>query len=256
MSISKKKLESTKDYSKFKFIPFNRNTIPNHIDKLSASMLKHGFLGAILVTSDFYILDGQNRFKAAQKLGIEVPYIKENSIKFSKNEAIVKTIVSLQSSKSWKNPDYLNAWVSFKKPAYLFIKEIVSNYDLNVTLALLLADEYKKTWGKGGDKFKEGSLTLNPSQQDALVERADQVKEISNYKAHWSNFNRTNSFLRSTVNTVRTPGYDHSRMLMKLEKASHKMVQCKNQTEYRECWEEIYNYGVKKTISLFYFRGY
>lgn len=238
-SVNGKVLEMTYDYEKFNFIPFNRPTVPSHIKNLANSMNDIGFIGNVVVTRDMYVIDGQNRIKAAQLSGSPVYYVQEN-FDYKKNEKMVNLIVKLQQGKNWSLEDYLHAWMSFNKDTYMYINKIRTEYMLNVTHVLLLAGEYSKGFRNGARKFKDGVLIFNQNCKDEIQNLAGQFYEIFTFNPNWLNFKGQSNLKRVIVNMVRTEGYSQARMLHQLKKDSY-LLEATRKGVYIDQLEKIYN---------------
>ena len=97
---------TTKDYERFRMFSINRKNLHEPtIKKLMESMEKSGFVSTITVskgknTNKLDIYDGQHRFEAAKRLGIEVNYTEYRDLRES-------DIPNLQILKSWGLDDFL-----------------------------------------------------------------------------------------------------------------------------------------------------
>ena len=99
----KTRIEVSKDYNKFKFVSGNRPVDDRHVNKLVHSMKQHFIPTPIIVNSKNEIVDGQHRYLACKKLGLDVYYYK-NDIKLDG----LRTIN--QNMKNWTLDDFLESY--------------------------------------------------------------------------------------------------------------------------------------------------
>ena len=107
------KVYQTKDYSLFDRIVGNR-WIDNpdnerHVRKLMESFQEIYVPEPIIVSKEYGIIDGQNRFKACKLLGIPVMYI------ISKSASIKDVILMNNTQLGWKMKDYLQFLLSISQ---------------------------------------------------------------------------------------------------------------------------------------------
>lgn len=106
---------STKDYSIFKSVNFNREKNRRHIETLKKIILKENLLHLhpILLNEKMEVVDGQHRLEAAKELGLPVYYIRGeisydhilNSNLFQKKMDL-EDVIKFYSMKD-KIPDYI-----------------------------------------------------------------------------------------------------------------------------------------------------
>jgi len=122
------KILTTKDYSIFKKISYNRELNEAHVVKLMQSMKVNMMPFVFPVNKDMELIDGQHRLEAIKRLDadIEVNYTILEKYDYS-------DIVQInQTMKKWTNQDYLNLWLSrdvnIDKTPYLTYQHIAGNY--------------------------------------------------------------------------------------------------------------------------------
>ena len=96
----------TVDYDIFKLVVGNRIIEPKQVTKLKKSFELVGPQVAIIVNTDMEVLDGQHRLKAAQELGIAIPYIIKDVSRANKTDII---LAMNSTAKSWITDDYVHA---------------------------------------------------------------------------------------------------------------------------------------------------
>ena len=168
--VIQKDISYSSNYSMFKYLEQNRETIDRHINDLMTSIKESGQVHPIVVNKDFEIIDGQNRFKACKLLGIPVMYI------ISKSASIKDVIVMNNTQLGWKMKDYLRCFShknhdNYKE--YLEVKSFMEEYKLNFSIALYLlsdgkGDEYGRTAFKRGT-FKIRNMKKAKKMADILL---------------------------------------------------------------------------------------
>jgi hypothetical protein len=75
--MKKPQIQSTTDYSIFKFVSFNREKQKSHIENLKHIIQENNLLAfhPIIVNEKMEVIDGQHRLAAAQDLGLEIYYV-------------------------------------------------------------------------------------------------------------------------------------------------------------------------------------
>lgn len=78
-------VERTKEYDRFKLLKGNRTLDKYHLRKLKESIEKNNHLNLhpIIVNKDFEVIDGQHRLESARQLGVDIYFIKSESIEDS-----------------------------------------------------------------------------------------------------------------------------------------------------------------------------
>lgn len=174
----------TKDYSKFKFAKENRQTKKGLVEKLKESMQKHGFVAGrpILITKDWVIVDGQNRFKAAKELHLEVHY------EFIEGN-YVETMIDLNSSQSnWSLQDYINSYAVQNIDCYRKMVKFEEKHKLGSTnnISICIADQINSRQIRSGKEFEFNPL----SEQIATF-----IYDCESIVPYWKN----KEFVRSLV---------------------------------------------------------
>ncbi len=114
-------IHKTKDYNQFIFREDNRAKISQaHVERLAQSIASRNLLEfkPILVKAAMEIIDGQHRFLAAKKLGIEIYY----EIKKDINPL---DVITLTISKAWMFSAYFNFFCKNNYTEYLKLKDFV-----------------------------------------------------------------------------------------------------------------------------------
>ena len=154
--VVKKDINYSSDYSMFKFLDQNRETMDRHIADLAASIKESGQIHAIVVNDKFEIIDGQNRFKACKLLGIPVMYIQNKT-------ASIKDVILMNNTQvGWKMRDYLRCFSNKKHDnyaEYVDVNDFMEEYKLNFSITLyLLSDARSDEYGRVA--FKKGTFKV------------------------------------------------------------------------------------------------
>ncbi|MHA1989194.1 MAG: hypothetical protein ACW98D_21430 [Promethearchaeota archaeon] len=170
-----------KDYkSKLNILPslINRPITEAHVNLMRESVISHGVLrDVILVYTDiftgksrYYIADGQHLTKVLVSLNLtfNAKVIKADSV-----EDLVTLIANLNNtSKSWTNRDYLNAWCATGKQEYLYLREISRRYS-RYTIDTLL-----RAFGSRSKAFKDGAMQVNKKLGEAILQELNLMAAI------------------------------------------------------------------------------
>jgi len=178
------KINETIHHEWFQRFPFNRETIPNHINRLKKSIETHGFLLPILVTKyedSLYILDGQNRVEAAKLLDPPVPikYIileYETPLTLEAIAILVSTIN--ENSVRWKVMDYMNAWVKLGKKQYLNFQTFYIKQEIYFIEAFMLMVRYDGSKYPG--PYNRGTITFNDGDYNKAEKKITIFKKVLN----------------------------------------------------------------------------
>lgn len=124
------KIESTKDYEKFKFILGNRSVLRTHVNNLIESISQCNLLhvNPIIVNENFHVIDGQHRLLAAKQLDIEIYYMIIES-----GDSELNQIHHLNKhSKNWSTKEYVESHAALGDAGSIAIlktcKQLQSSY--------------------------------------------------------------------------------------------------------------------------------
>jgi len=135
----KYEIKESSDYTIFNLQKDNRDISKSHVENLAKEMKIRGFAPSksIQIDSNFNIIDGQHRFLAAQKAGIPVLYIIDDSMNFLLANKNQKQIVAADFVKYYAvngYQDYIKLSENCKKynidptkGSYLFSEEMTNS---------------------------------------------------------------------------------------------------------------------------------
>ena len=229
---------TTKDYERFRMFSMNRKKLHEPtIKKLMESMEKSGFVSTITVSKNkdsnlFDIYDGQHRFEAAKRLGIEVNYTEY--ICLNKED-----IPNLQILKSWGLEDFLHYGVETNMPDYKYLDKVKIDTNLPLTALIIMF---------GGSVY--GNKLFKDMKWKAISKNTGW--EIIRCLRDFGNRNiplwKSARFIWGfcLVYNSKAAKYDHERMLRHIDKASMKLTKQASPNDYARNIQELYNHGVSK----------
>ncbi len=231
---------STTDYDVFAFDPANRPIRRKHVEKLKEKILRRNLLQSypIIVSSvdgQWIVRDGQHRLTAARELGVAIYYT-------FNDEMTVEDVSDTNDGQTpWFSNDYLHHFCARGFPEYLKLRAFMEQFPwLTLTTAVNLC-MYGDRIVRG---FSEGKYKCND------VEFATQVAQAALQFSRWVPFYRESIFLYSVRQLFEHEGYNHQRMLRKMEFQSTRLVKCVNVVEYMRVFNSIYNHQSKESDRL------
>lgn len=145
------KIFVTSDYSRFKKLKGNRELRKNV--SLEKSIRKSGIIIPIEVNEQFEILDGQNRFEFAKKMGIPIPYRVIDGLG-------IQEVIDLNSTtKPWTVMDYINKYCLDENIEYINLRDLSIKYTRIPISSLASAGEgYLNLNSKTTKNIREGTF--------------------------------------------------------------------------------------------------
>lgn len=207
--------------------------------KLLASMEKYGNISSGLVakikigkTAYYYLLDGQHRLAACKKLGIPFSFLQ---IELSSMEGIIELISTINSSsEQWKTINYLRAWIIEGKQDYINYQSILNGCTwtettttktgkLKVKVKNMGIESLNKLLKVSTKTFKKGDMVIQN-----FAKARKQVKQVISLLPYLPNGAQC---LRSIVEVVTNPEYNHTAMLTEVSKETLKNTWHKDETK-------------------------
>ncbi len=194
----------TNDLGKFKLLSYNRKTSSRK--NLKESIKFVGLLQPISVTTDFEVVDGQNRLIIMKELNKPIRYIFVNK---ENNDKQVRAMNS--TSKNWTPVNYLDSFCSQDKKHYQEFKGMVKylGVSINVLYKILRS---KELLGKDLEVFKNGEFTLSEVERQRFTKVAPILKDLllidKNSRAV---FSRT-KIVNGAVELFFHPKYNHNKL--------------------------------------------
>ena len=211
----------TDDYSRFKFFEFNRTAGSNKKIGMSIDIVDMTEFCPIIVTPNYYIIDGQNRFLICRERGLPIYYI----IYSGDPE---KAMIALNTATMvWKQKEWLHYYVAKEVPNYLALKYLMDKHKIDISNAILLFSHHKTN----SQDFKSGKLKDESRMFEYVVEFIKSV--VVPKDVRWQ---------RPFVSAVMDFIYDHEeepKKIKKLEKRITSIVKYARIEDYRNAFENL-----------------
>lgn len=240
------KIESTTEYDKFNFIPWNRAINQEHVVKLRLSMEMFGFDRAypLKVSRNFEIIEGQHRYLAAKDLGIPILYVVSD-------EDVGDAIMRHQTlTRTWKKQDYLHYWKERGLPAYLMVDRLQKRFKLSIEK--IIACVCSTHLGGGGSRiFSDGKLTLPKSMlgyEELITNILDLVEEVNTALGKKATFTNSIRFWAAAAALFDDPRFDVERFFKKLQLRIATLHHCVTKDQYLEMLKDVYNFKCREKL--------
>lgn len=227
-----KEVYLSNDYSIFKTMDGNRNVDAKHVKSLQKLMLENGNLTAefpVVVDANGYIIDGQHRVEALKGLGWEIGYRVEET-------ATIETVRAInQGNRNWGWRDIAYSYATRGNEHYAWFIAFVDQYGLRFTPALAIATQIgesrttRRVFSNGELVIQDKAKAHDIAAQIVAIQRLVQLDN--------------GDFSHSLNMIMRSPQYDHDRMMNKLRQQGELLPIKARRTDYMRRLEEIYNFG-------------
>ena len=170
------KYYKTDEYEKFSFFKFNRTAGTNKNLKDSVKMVDMTKFCPIIVTPDFKIIDGQNRFIVCKNACKPIFYTVYNG---DPKQAMIALNTS---SKPWRQEEYLEYYVGEGRTNYMALKFLMDKYKISISNAILLYSSGKTN----SASFKKGNLVDDSEYFIPVVEfiqNTELPKDVKSYRS-------------------------------------------------------------------------
>lgn len=231
---------STYDYSSFKLFSANRQVDNYHLNELVKSFEKNYLVNPILVNEDFYIVDGQHRFKAAQMLGLPIYYI------INKDYGLDEVQILNVNMKNWGFREWSHYYSQLGFPAYSFFQLIMQQYQFGTQAALSVIKTVNKQSENAHTKFDFKAGELEIADEELAFKYCDMVWD---FQTHYSEVNRS-SFVKACLLMFSSFNYNHRRMLEKLNKNFLVIRHASSTRDYLYQLQTVYNHHMSKKNKL------
>ena len=241
-------IQNTNNYSLFKFINGNRDVNPLHIKRLKDSFLEKPLLSLIIVNERYQIIDGQHRFLVQRELALPINYVVVYGYGISEVQ-----ILNVNSS-DWKKKDFLGGYIKKGIYDYIEFERFQKTYpSLNFTTIVKLLSGLRSNGSTRLDGYKSISQSFEKGDFKIkdLAESHRRAAMILEFQPYYAKFN-DNSFIVTLMYLFEHPNYKHEEMMKKLRLQPTSIKPCKNQKQYIELLEEIYNYHRQSKVVFRY----
>jgi hypothetical protein len=235
-------VQKTRNYKMFKFREDNRAVNPGHLRNITESIRAKNMLEVrpILVNEKMEVIDGQNRLKAAEALGVEIYYEVKKDIQ-------PEDMLILNISKSWGIGDFFNYWLKNGNPEYIKLNKFMHEHGINlkITLPLVIGQTHEKM-----DDFKKGKFIYNTldidKEFDICKDTIALIKKVQGFSAYTGG----PRFWKALLKVIKHPNFDAVKWMNNLEKLIGKMGPRANEKMYVELFCSIYNWGRGSRINF------
>lgn len=226
------KILTTKNYSMFKFLKFNREVNERKVQAMVASYeagldLFHHF--PIVVDKTMNIFDGQHRFEACKRLGIPIYYTQ------MERGSTVDSVSEINSNQTrWAGNDYMNAYCQKGVEDYIYLRDFFNSANglsLQVCISIISQNLGGARSFRNG-KFKMGSMR----KAEQLGKYITQLRRIDQKKyAH-------RRIIESMVVFQRIPEFNFELFVEKCRTWDEKVKIMQNTKEQMWNLNEVYNF--------------
>lgn len=241
MNISKTKILYTNDYSIFKTQQGNRDLLVSDIKRVEKKILENNLLHyhPILVSKDYYVIDGQHRLEVAKRNKLDIYFI------VMSDESSLKTTQSINTTgKPWQVKDFLNSYIVLKNPEYMKFNEYLKEYKFLTVSQLIGLSVIGDGVTKPTELFKNGKIKL---KNEEFIRKV--LNDIQSYDGSSIRLSKNTHFQRFiTVTNQRGIKFNHKRMLAKIELNIDIVKRIPNNSKiYAEVLGDIYNHKLSKS---------
>tara|TARA_R110000868_G_scaffold119518_2_gene317301 strand:+ start:107 stop:925 length:819 start_codon:yes stop_codon:yes gene_type:complete len=251
------KVYKTSDLTIFKQIKGNRPPNPQHVRRLSDSILLNGMLcNPILVNENMIVIDGQHRLLASININSPIYYIILDG--YSLNEVHTLNL----NQKNWTKKDFMDGYANMGIESYIKLKKFIENnedfmFSDCVGLCSQLTGGSKSS--SMSNKYRADGTVVNQAEvfeegtwigKDFKLaqEMANKIRMIQPY---YTKYNKS-IFVSTLVGLLQNEKFDFNEFMHKLRLQPTALVDCVNRDQYRTLIEDIYNWRSRSKISLKY----
>lgn len=226
----------------------NREIAEKHVDRLVELIRKNGYIEGmpIIVDEDGFIIDGQHRYLACKKLGIEPPIV------LGKNFDIVPFLNSTQLK--WTVKDYVNYYVVKGYPDFIILDQLCKKKNISPSIA------YNIIFNKSTDRtglsrgvriypLKDGTMKLPDTSEKGLQKlerKVDMVLSLINLL----NLPKTDRLIIAISRIISDKNFSYAVMQNKIDFQKSRIYRCSTIQEYMQMIANIYNYKNSNKITV------
>tara|TARA_R110000851_G_scaffold182334_2_gene331435 strand:- start:1192 stop:1965 length:774 start_codon:yes stop_codon:yes gene_type:complete len=229
-------------YYALEIIDCNRNVPQSNVNALKKSIEKNNalYLKPITIDNEYYIIDGQTRYKACQELNMPFYVDIVNSMEWSNED-----LISINTTqRNWKLQDYLRYYVKFNTDSYIAFEQFLKLHK-HITIQMLIAI-FNKTNSRShlnSKIFKNGELKYDNSNKSTILEWLGwlhQINEAPFYPSLNDRTKRNQEFQCSLLKKFQSPNWDNCKFVRLLSEYPHQLNKLKRITDFDQEIEDIY----------------
>ena len=154
----------TDDYSRFKYYEFNRTITDGKTLTTSIEAVDLTEFVPIIVSPDFRIIDGQNRFEVCKKLGLPITYV----VYGGDPEFAMINLNSVV--RQWRLEDWLKYYCGKGIPVYIKFRDYMEKYR-----------QYGSNLSNSIAVFSQNSSDTKSFKQGKLIDKSEYFDTVFNY---------------------------------------------------------------------------
>lgn len=232
-------VQVTTNYDQFQFLNTNRDQARGHVESLKRAFEEMGNLTRvqpILVNDRFQIIDGQHRYTACKELGEPIYYTMVPGL--GVNEARKMNILH----RGWKIDDYAKSYASAGDSNYQKYLDIKEDFGFNHSITLTYIEGVDN---RGSFKtFREGEFSIE--DEAGARDRLSKLADVGMFAPMVND----RYFARAFLRILTIEGYDHKRILKKLQLHENLLRRYASLQDYLRMLEEIYNHQISEANRL------
>lgn len=239
MSTKNVSVKFTQNLGMFKFHNVNREIDKPRVKRIAESMKKDGLkLVPIIVTSNFTIVDGQNRLTAAKDAGKGIYYIVDNTIPNTTKGIFEAARKFNQNMKEWGKKDYIHGFCEQGNKSYQILDEFSKDYPMFTLTERIMLLQNSGTRHVDKQEFADGKFAV--ANINKAKEWANNILQLRPYFE--KGYNKS-VFVRTLLTILeKKPKFKFEEFLHKVKLRPGLIHMCGDKKSYSEMIEDIYNY--------------
>ena len=238
----------TKDYSKFKKLPANRDA--KTMGKIVDSIERVGYvLSPILVNEKFEVIDGQNRLLALKELGLPVHYMIQPGLG-------IRECRSLNIGQSnWNTRQFIDSYAEEGNENYVRLKSLLDDYGGTIGVEGIVFTAYPKfaaaIGGGIGQALRKGTFEMNEAGYNATREKLQRLIDLGYAEFFKKHGMTSRSWWGACAYALAHPRVDMKTLINRLNKDPLSVVACARVEDQLGYFDEAYNKGRVATSRVF-----
>jgi hypothetical protein len=199
----------------------------------------------IVVSKDFYIIDGQGRFLACKQLGLPIHFIIANDV--DESDIILLNV----GRENWRIENYLNFYVNNGHKHYLLVAQILDELPNLRVNDILRIHQYRYKDLSMTETFYSGKYTINKSGVHKCRLLSQVFSAIENNVPKKKIVGRS-SLISAISSVLSDADASANRLIQQIKKYPFLFEAQADATHYKNKLEEIYNYRKRTKVSFKY----